>query len=96
MPTLIQHIPTGHHFVLIGTGYGVWATARPSRGFEFVIRENQGEAHILHVCDAEGRIQWLKPDPPDCRVVSVDGLTPAEALKGLATGDPHTGGSPGV
>jgi hypothetical protein len=91
MPTLIQHIPTGHHFVLIGTGYGVWATARQSRGFDFIIRENQGEAHVLHVCDAQGRIQWLKPQ--DCRVVSVDGLTPAEALRGLAgggAGDPSS------
>lgn len=85
MPTLIQHIPTGHHFVLIGTGYGVWATARQSRGFEFIIRENQGEAHVLHVCDAQGRIQWLKPE--DCKVVSVDGLTPAEALQGLPSGE---------
>lgn len=28
MPTLIQHIHAGHHFVLIGTGSGVWAAAR--------------------------------------------------------------------
>lgn len=85
MPTFIQHIPTGHHFVLIGSGYGVWATARPSRALDLIIRENRGDAHILHVCDAQGRIQWLKPQ--DCRVVSVDGLTPAEALRGLSSGE---------
>ncbi len=64
---------------------------------DLVIRENRGDAHILHVCDAQGRVQWLKPE--DCRLVSVDGLTPAEALNGLPTGDvsePAGEGYPGA
>ena len=53
-----------HPFVLIGTGSGVWATARQSRAIDGIIRANRGEAHILHGCDAQGRIRWRRASQP--------------------------------
>jgi hypothetical protein len=86
MPTIVKHLTTGHHYVMLGTGYGIWATARPSRASELIIRENKGEAHILHVCDKLGRVLWLRPQ--EVEIISIDGQAPAEALQGLQTLDP--------
>tara|TARA_R110002073_G_scaffold118918_3_gene258919 strand:+ start:2761 stop:3012 length:252 start_codon:yes stop_codon:yes gene_type:complete len=80
MPTIIQHTPTGGHYILIGTGYGQWASSRPNRLLGDISPTDQrGEQHLLCVCDEEGHIFWTSSD--DAKVVAVGNQSPTHALK---------------
>ena len=85
MTTIVQHVPSGKHYILLGAGYGAWATARPNRllGDLFATDKN-GQTRVLCLCDAEGRVEWAFADR--VRIVSVDGVAPGEVLSGFADG----------
>ncbi len=85
MTTIVQHVPSGKHYILLGAGFGAWATARPNRllGDLFATDKN-GQTRVLCLCDAEGRVEWAFADR--VRVVRVDGVAPGEALGGFAEG----------
>ena len=79
MATIIEHIPTGLRYVLVGAGYAQWATATPSVWLKELKPTREGGAQgMLLVCDAEGVVRYV--DPSEARVVSVDGTSPGELL----------------
>ena len=79
MATIIEHRPTGKRFILLGAGYGMWASSRPNRILgDMFATDRSGEDHMLYVSDAHGDIHWLHPD--SARVVSVDARPPGELL----------------
>ena len=77
MATIVQHKPTGAHYVVIGTGYGAWASTRvlPGGG---LARVNTGTNPVIAVTGEKGEIGWLPTD--EVRVISVDGKSPHEHL----------------
>ena len=86
MSTIIQYTKTGNHYILLGAGYGQWASARPNRVLgDLFAHEQKGDQHILCVCDPDGKIYWVHPD--DAFVVATDNQSPALALSGFQTGE---------
>ncbi|MEZ6241623.1 MAG: hypothetical protein R3B57_01120 [Phycisphaerales bacterium] len=81
MATIVVHTKTGARYVLLGSGYGEWATARSDRFLgDMFPKEQHGDTHLLCVCDGGGRVHWMRAE--EARVVSVDGASPADALGG--------------
>ncbi|MDX9912183.1 MAG: hypothetical protein RBS39_10155 [Phycisphaerales bacterium] len=79
MATIIEHRPTGRRYILLGAGYGVWASSRPNRVLgDLFAHDRSGENHMLYVCDADGDVFWLHPN--EARVVEVDGRAPGGVL----------------
>ena len=86
MSTIIQYTKTGNHYILLGAGYGQWATARPNRMLgDLFATEQKGEMHLMCVCDTEGKVYWVDPD--DVIVVATDNQSPSLALSGFQTAD---------
>jgi len=79
MATIVESTKTGHRYVLLGAGYGMFESARPSIIFgDLLPSKTQGAESMLAVCDAEGNVGWLRSE--EARVVSVDGESPGAAL----------------
>ncbi len=90
MPIIVRHNPTGDHYILLGTGYSQWATARPNRFFgDLFPHENEGQARLVCICDAQGRIEWSYADR--LTVVSADDQSPAQILANFKTREPADG-----
>ena len=83
MATVVEHLPTGRRFLLMGAGYGMSASSRPSFiGGALFPTTSEETMPLIAVCDATGAIGWLPA--ADLRVVSIDGVKPEET-EGLAT-----------
>lgn len=79
MATIVQHKPSGEHYVVIGTGYGAWAAVRPSvLSGGGIARVNTGSAPLIAVVGEKGEIGWLPTD--EVTVITVDGKSPHEHL----------------
>ena len=79
MATLLRHKETGERFVLVGTGLGASATARPGLLFGNVAPvEEESMTTAVAVCDASGTIRWIRSS--SLTVLSVDGVAPSELL----------------
>lgn len=79
MATIVQHKESGERFVLLGTGLGMTATARPSLLFGVLSpAEEESVTTAVAVCDGTGAIRWVRSS--SLTVVSVDGKAPAEIL----------------
>ena len=76
MATIVMHTETETNYVLLGTGYGVWATAKPG-AFGFADTKN-GLESMAFVCNANGEIGGFRPD--ELVVVSIDGQAVSEVL----------------
>ncbi len=76
MAIIVMHVKSETNFVLLGTGYGSWATESP--GTLGRVDRNDGTESVAYVCDAEGKIRKVRP--ADLVVVSVDGAVPSELL----------------
>lgn len=69
MATVVMHVKTEKNYVLLGFGYGYWATDKPGMlGFS---DRNEGAESVAYICDTAGEI--LKVHPKELVVVSVDG-----------------------
>lgn len=81
MATIVRHIPTGKHYILLGAGFGAWASARPNRLLgDLFAADKSGQSKLLCMCDADGRVEWAYADKVS--VISVDDLDPAQVLAG--------------
>ena len=80
MATVVEDTESGHRFVVIGAGYGMFKSARPGLILgDLVPNVAQGNVSVLAVCDADGHVGWLPTSR--ARVVSVDGASPGEVLR---------------
>lgn len=69
MATVVMHVETEKNYVLLGFGYGYWATDKPGvLGFS---DRNEGAESVAYLSNADGNI--LKVHPKELVVVSVDG-----------------------
>ncbi len=76
MATIVMHTVHEKNYVLLGIGYGFWATDKPGvLGFS---DRNEGAESMAYICSDDGKI--LKIHPKDLVVVSIDGQPVAEAL----------------
>ncbi len=65
-------------FILLGTGYGMYR-AQGQPGWGRMVRTNEGDKHLVALCDKEGQILWT--DSNNIYIVSVDGVLVGNALK---------------
>ncbi len=81
MATIVRVKSTGNMGVLVGTGFGLFRTARPSMvwGNLSPIKE-EGEAPVAAISDDAGIIHWAHTD--DLEVISVGGVSPKVLLAG--------------
>ena len=87
MPTIVRHNPTGDHYILLGTGYSQWATARPSFFFgDLIPNQREGQARLVCICDSQGRIEWAHADR--LTVIATDDQSPAQLLANYQTREP--------
>lgn len=77
--TVVQHLRTGAFYLLVGTGFGAFATARPSAlmGNTRPI-QSQGQQAMVCVCDDRGDIGWMPSQ--EVAVFQVDGCSVEQAL----------------
>ncbi len=79
MAIIVEHKSDGNRYVLIGPGYGMYHAVKPH-----VVLGNWGRSaetgsqKLVSVVNEAGEIGWLQSE--NVRVVSVDGLSPAEHL----------------
>jgi hypothetical protein len=69
---IVRNLHNDRRYLVIGTGFGEWQSARPSRLFGDVAPvSDHGDSRMICVCDRSGTIGWLKSD--DVVVETVDG-----------------------
>ena len=80
MATILRHLESGRQYILVGTGLGMFRSVKPHWFFGNIGQEKQEGVHpCVAVADASGKLRWF--DSEDLELVSVDGLSPAEALE---------------
>ncbi len=77
--TVIQQLRTGAFYLLLGTGFGAFASARPSAlmGNTRPV-ETRGQQAMVCVCDDRGNIGWMPSH--EVAIFQVDGHSVDEAL----------------
>jgi hypothetical protein len=79
MAVIVEHSESGARYVLVGTGFGIFRTAKPSWFFgNLVPDKTSGERSVVAVCDEDGTIRWFKFQ--ELVVVSIDGEAPGRVL----------------
>lgn len=79
MAIIVKHNPSGKHYILLGAGYGMWASARPNRLLgDLFAADRNGQSRLLCLCDEQGGVEWAYAERVS--IVSVDGMSPAEVL----------------
>jgi hypothetical protein len=70
MATIVKHKTTGHKYILVGTGYGMYQSEAASSLFFSSLE--QGTFPMAAVTDGHGDILWMQTD--ELRVLEVDGI----------------------
>lgn len=79
MAVIVEHNETGERFVLVGSGLGMTASARPSLFFgDLLPTEEESTTVACAVCDSEGQIRWIRS--ASLTVVTIDGSSPSALL----------------
>lgn len=73
MATIIEAITTGDRYVLLGAGYGMFASKSDP-----LLRNNKGSLKVVYGCDKYGEIHAIKSDM--VKVITIDGKLPNELL----------------
>ena len=80
MVTMVKHTETGKHSILLGTGLGMYKSARPGVFFGNLNPAiDECVFKVVAVSDQQGYINWFESDK--LQVTSVDGHSPAELLE---------------
>ena len=60
MATIVRHKKTGTEYVLLGSGYGAYKTARPGFwGGDLFPTEEEGAIRAVMLCDDKGELAWV-------------------------------------
>lgn len=79
MAILVEHLESKKRFLLLGTGLGQWASARPNRLLgDLFAKESGGTTTMCCVSDYGGRLGWVASD--QLRVLSMDGVAVSDAF----------------
>ena len=80
MAIIVEKIESGERYILVGTGFAAYESARPSVIFGNLLpSEKQGTSGMVAVCDSEGNISWIEHQA--LRVVEIGGFKPGEILE---------------
>ena len=80
MAIIVEKIESGERYILVGAGFAVYESARPSVFFGNLLpNEKQGTSEMIAVCDSEGNISWIAHQA--LRVVEIDSRKPEEILE---------------
>ncbi len=80
MATIVRHKATDATYILVGTGFGAYQSARPGRFLgDLMPTEDSGQIEMVAVCDENGRLFWARSE--DVYVVEIDGKRPSELLR---------------
>ena len=72
MATMVKHEKTGHKYILLGAGFGMYMSSKPHAFFgDLVADKKEGQMALVTVCNHEGNIGWLPSE--EVTVVSIDG-----------------------
>ncbi len=72
MATIVKHNATGKNYCLLGTGFGVYQSAKPNMFLgNWLADVDEGQYAMACVCDSTGKISWIQVE--DVTVVSIDG-----------------------
>lgn len=72
MATIVKHNTTGKNYCLLGTGFGVFQSAKPNMFLgNWLADVDEGQYAMACVCDSIGKISWIQAE--DVTVVSIDG-----------------------
>jgi len=66
MPTFVEHRMSGELFVLIGSGFGAYQSAKQGE-----MRPDKGNYPMVCVCDRMGTLGWLRSE--SIKVINIDG-----------------------
>ena len=79
MASIVKHKKSEKHFLLIGTGYGAFQSARPGMFFgDLLPTQSEGVTTMVALGFPNGKILWC--DSREVELVSVDGKSPSEIL----------------
>lgn len=78
MATIVEHKETGKRYIVMGTGFGVYKSARNNAFFQWAVMEEEDNYHLVAVCDRKGNIKWFYSE--DLVVVEVDGGKPSDLV----------------
>ena len=85
MTTIVRHRESGERHLLVGSGYGLYRSTRPSVLLgSLAPHTTTGEFPVALCADALGSLKWLPTE--ELLVESVNGSSPSEALRGSPTG----------
>ena len=81
MATIVQHRQSGERWVLIGTGFGMFETARPHWvwGDASPVKEG-GQVAMVAVANSDGIVGWFPSE--QLQVIEVDGKPPRQWIEG--------------
>ena len=70
---IVEHQATRSRFALVGTGYGVAQTSRPSALLGSLLPTESEEVNVMVcLCDRTGKLAWCPSD--EIRVLSIRGV----------------------
>lgn len=79
MATIVKHLPSNKHYVLIGAGFGAYKSSRPTVFIaNHVPKLDEGEITMAAVCDEIGKIKWVNSE--EIEIIEVDGVSPNKLL----------------
>ena len=72
MATIVKDNQTGKRYCLLGAGFGVFQSSKPSIFLGNLLADvEEGEYALVCVCNSKGEILWL--DATQVTIVSIDG-----------------------
>jgi len=81
MATIVTNTEIGGRFILLGGGYGAFKSSVPSMVFGNLAPKTEHAEHSLAlVSNSDGQLGWM--EVAKIRVVSVDGVSPGDAIRG--------------
>jgi len=84
MAIVVQHMESKEHYVVVGTGYGMYESRMPSFwGVAVPPEENKGFKAVVCVSDRDGKIGYFGIGL--LQVVSVDGQSPRDLIENTET-----------
>lgn len=79
MATIVKLKESDERAVLLGVGFGMYLSERPSSLFgSWTTSERRGDAAMAAVSTESGEVLWCRTE--DITVISVDGKSPASHL----------------
>ncbi len=78
MAILVEHKKSQNRYILLGTGFSIYKSARNNPVWELIQTEEEDDVNLVAVCDHTGEIKWFYSE--DLIVIEVDGVQPYDLI----------------